>query len=235
MNYDELKYLFDNSSSASNAIETMFNTKKPSNKHVILLRNKMLELGLDYDNKPNANTKYRDSDIFRKGVEWPTSYLRGRYLKLETPYKCSRCGLSTWQGKKITLELDHIDGHPDNNELSNLRWLCPNCHSQQPTSKGANKHGRKYRGVPKNCLYCHKRFTYEPSKNRKFCSKECSNKYSSIHSRHKLPVSKNELYNLLMENSFSAVGRMYSVTGNAIVKWCIKYNIPSKATYYKNK
>ena len=36
-------------------------------------------------------------------------------------------------GKKITLQLDHIDGDNNNNKLENLRFLCPNCHSQTET------------------------------------------------------------------------------------------------------
>lgn len=44
------------------------------------------------------------------------------------------CGIGdTWLGKPITLHLDHIDGDWTNNQLSNLRFLCPNCHSQTET------------------------------------------------------------------------------------------------------
>lgn len=54
--------------------------------------------------------------------------------------KCSECNLSAiWHNKPITLELDHIDGDSQNNVLSNLRWLCPNCHSQTETFRGRNK------------------------------------------------------------------------------------------------
>lgn len=44
--------------------------------------------------------------------------------------KCAECGLQSWQGKPITLELHHINGiHGDDRE-ENLIFLCPNCHSQ---------------------------------------------------------------------------------------------------------
>lgn len=52
---------------------------------------------------------------------------------------CEGCTLTTWKGLPISLELDHVDGDHDNNELSNLRVLCPNCHSQTPTYRGKNK------------------------------------------------------------------------------------------------
>ena len=52
--------------------------------------------------------------------------------------ECSNCGIPpVWDGKKLTIQLDHIDGDRTNNAQSNLRLLCPNCHSQTHTfSKG---------------------------------------------------------------------------------------------------
>jgi len=52
------------------------------------------------------------------------------------PWKCSCCGIDNWQGKNITLELDHIDGCAYNCKIENLRLLCPNCHSQTDTFRG---------------------------------------------------------------------------------------------------
>lgn len=53
--------------------------------------------------------------------------------------KCSRCGLTEWLDSPIPLELDHIDGNHSNNQLDNLRLLCPNCHALTPTHAGKNK------------------------------------------------------------------------------------------------
>jgi hypothetical protein len=52
---------------------------------------------------------------------------------------CSECGISEWNGKSISLELDHVDGVRTNHKLENLRLLCPNCHSQTDTYRSKNR------------------------------------------------------------------------------------------------
>lgn len=49
------------------------------------------------------------------------------------PYRCNKCQLSEWLDADIILHLDHINGTNNDNRLENLRWLCPNCHSQTET------------------------------------------------------------------------------------------------------
>ncbi len=52
-------------------------------------------------------------------------------------HKCELCGNTMWLGKKIPLELHHIDGNHYNNSLSNLKLLCPNCHALEDNNSGA--------------------------------------------------------------------------------------------------
>ena len=64
--------------------------------------------------------------------------IRRRILLEKRGHQCEVCGLSEWMKQPIPIELDHIDGDADNNSADNLRLICPNCHAQTPTYKGAN-------------------------------------------------------------------------------------------------
>lgn len=68
-----------------------------------------------------------------------------RYLFEKYNSKCCLCGwgeINPYTGT-IPLEIDHIDGNSENNVESNLRLICPNCHSLTSTYRGANRgHGR---------------------------------------------------------------------------------------------
>ena len=63
--------------------------------------------------------------LFREGLKQP---------------KCELCG---WAERapdgRVPVELDHINGDRFDNRLENLRILCPNCHSLQPTHRALNK------------------------------------------------------------------------------------------------
>lgn len=67
-----------------------------------------------------------------------------KYLLEIHGHGCSECKNTTWMGKSIPLDLDHIDGDPTNNSIENLRYLCPNCHRQTETW-GMKKHRRELR------------------------------------------------------------------------------------------
>jgi hypothetical protein len=60
--------------------------------------------------------------------------------------KCMVCGWSEVNphSKTIPIELEHIDGNSENNNLENLILLCPNHHSLTKTYKGANRGNGRY-------------------------------------------------------------------------------------------
>lgn len=72
--------------------------------------------------------------------------LRRALHEIGRPYCCAICGNSgEWLGRSLRLEIDHIDGDYHNNIATNLRYLCPNCHTQTDNYSGRSR--GKYGGT----------------------------------------------------------------------------------------
>jgi len=100
----------------------------------------------------NANKKKSVSNNIRYTLEEilieNSSYVNIATLKKRLvsegvmDYKCNDCGnTGEWNGKPLSLQLDHANGINNDNRLENLRFLCPNCHSQTDTYAGKNNKG----------------------------------------------------------------------------------------------
>ena len=89
------------------------------------------------------NIKYSLDDILVENSPYTAiSRLKIRLVKENRlEYKCACCGISEWMEKPISLQLDHINGKNNDHRIENLRFLCPNCHSQTETYAGKNKGG----------------------------------------------------------------------------------------------
>ena len=127
------------------------------------LRQRLKEDNIDYSHIPTGihagkgrsfgGVKAKPlKEILVKDSNYQRKHLKKRLIKENLlDYKCQKCGLETeWQGEKLVLVLDHINGVPDDNRLENLRFLCPNCNSQTPTFAG-----RKV--VDSVCIKCGKK------------------------------------------------------------------------------
>ncbi len=86
-----------------------------------------------------------EQSIFCQNSKVCRSTLRSYFLKkTAVPYICQQCSSPpVWNNKELVLQVDHINGISDDNRLDNLRWICPNCHSQTNTFTGRNKKQNK--------------------------------------------------------------------------------------------
>jgi 5-methylcytosine-specific restriction endonuclease McrA len=56
--------------------------------------------------------------------------------------RCELCGIEEWRGEALSFELHHANGDGQDNSLSNLQILCPDCHSQTDNWGGRNARRR---------------------------------------------------------------------------------------------
>jgi 5-methylcytosine-specific restriction endonuclease McrA len=86
--------------------------------------------------KPRRAAKSLDQVLASGSSRWlkKAKLLREGHLLNE----CSDCGISEWRGRRLAIQIDHINGVKDDWRIENLRMLCPNCHSQTSTYAGRN-------------------------------------------------------------------------------------------------
>lgn len=233
----ELKKLVEKSES-TNDLVYLLGYKSSSGKLRGLLKTYLKEVGIEEPNswkeqmggkRPPKSKQEVLKNVFKKGVRKDGSSLKGWISRFElkvsggSKTECAICQQSNiWNGKPLTLQLDHINGISDDNRLENLRFLCPHCHSQTETFAGRNTQ------KPKNyCKDCNTEITRRSNK----CIPCHGKSEENIKKRRKFYVSKEDLADLVCVQKiwFTTLGKKFGVSDNAIRKRCRCFGIDPKA------
>jgi len=179
---------------------------------------KFYNLGKMTIEEVNLNLLIKDSKFSRDTVK--------RYLKHYNllPYICNECKIHpVWNNKPLSLQLDHKNGISNDNNINNLQWICPNCHSQTDTYAG-KKH-KKIFLCPcgnercKTSILCNT--CYQKSENRTTQYNSTSREFT----RKVIRPSKETLEKEILEVPMTHLGKKYGVSDNAVRKWCKSYGI----------
>lgn len=141
--------------------------------------------------------------------------LRERLLN----YECASCGnTGVWNDSPLSLQLHHKDGDPTNNEIGNLEFLCPNCHSQ------TDNYGFKNTKYPEKkryyCIVCGKEITRDSRTGR---CKDCASKSRII----KMPA-KEELVKIIKEIKFKKyICYHFGICDHTLDSWLVTYGLPT--------
>lgn len=140
--------LLKNSSNISEVLFKLGYTVRGNSWGFSQVKRRMTDLNLDFGifkGKQNIYKIQHEREIspeklLSDNCKHLRTVLRRYVIKNELiPYKCAICGITDWNGKTLSLELDHINGRNNDNRLENLRFLCPNCHSQTSTYGSRNQ------------------------------------------------------------------------------------------------
>lgn len=149
---DELITLVNESKSSAELARRL--GYSPKSGTITRLKKKLVELNIDTSHWTGqlwnkGKTSLEDArmrprkpneEIFSENSNAAATYVR-KLVKTKKllPEGCQMCNVvDSWNGKPINLQLDHINGIRHDHRLENLRWLCPNCHSQTDTFCGRN-------------------------------------------------------------------------------------------------
>jgi hypothetical protein len=135
--------------------------------------------------------------------------------------RCEMCGQDEmWHGRRMSLILDHVNGVHDDHRLENLRIVCPNCAATLETHCGRKN---KLENFTRPCGLCGKPFAVRYATQR-YCSRECGTRAPrNFGPKPHLRKVERPPYEQLLEEiarfGYSATGRRYGVSDNAIRKW----------------
>ena len=230
----ELREIVENSFSMNEVIDKLgYATHSGGSHNTVKKRIELYNIDISHFGSIKG-IKRTEENVFIENSTASQATLRRWYKKGEyTPYICSICGQEPiWQGKDLTLILDHINGSNHDDRLENLRWVCPNCNQQLDTTNGKNlrnknknnKNNKNNNKILNYCIDCGKEISrgaircISCEQTRRHCEK---------------PITREELKRLIRNTPFTRIGEQFGVSDNAIRKWCDSYNLPRKVSDIK--
>lgn len=167
------------------------------------------------------------NEILVEHSTYSRNHLKDRlYLAGLKERSCELCGQGElWRERRMALILDHINGIRDDNRLENLRIVCPNCAATFQTHCGRKN---LIEVANRECTRCGTPFRPKYADHR-YCSRACGTRAPGSHGKPNLPLRRverppyEELLRAIAETSWSAVGRRYGVSDNAVRKWVRQY------------
>jgi hypothetical protein len=168
------------------------------------------------------------ADVLVERSAYPRGRLKERLFAegLKTR-RCELCGEGElWHGRRMALILDHVNGVHDDNRLENLRVVCANCNATLETHCGRNNASPPGEQA---CRLCGTPFVPRAARQR-YCSRACGQRASGRRGPQpeRRRVARPPYDQLLREIEalgYSAVGRAYGVSGNAVRKWQRAYEL----------
>lgn len=218
----ELEKIVNRCQSWSEVIEALGYSSKTGSSHK-RVKDYINRLGINHDHFKVVSRKLSDEEIFCANSKAGHTTLRTRFKEGNyIPYVCDVCGMGPeWQGKPLTLILDHRNGIKNWNELSNLRWVCPNCNQQLETTGFKGYRYNEETGLKEKVkIEKQKVFTQKELKKQE----ELKDKYG---------ITRNKLKRDLRTKRFVKIGEKYGVSDNAIRKWCKTFALPYLASEIK--
>ncbi|MFL5859427.1 MAG: HNH endonuclease signature motif containing protein [Solirubrobacteraceae bacterium] len=161
-------------------------------------------------------------EVMVEGSSYPRGKLKRRlYAAGLKQRRCELCGQGEmWNGRRMALVLDHINGVSNDHRLENLQIVCPNCAATLDTHCGRNLPQARI------CPGCGQEFMPTTMQHR-YCAQAC---WGTVARKLKIGIPQPHLrkverpsYEQLLEDvrtmSFLAIGRKYGVSDNAVRKW----------------
>lgn len=135
LSFEELNQIVSESFSLKEVVRKVgYSADTGRNSDTVKKRIQQLNISMEHFSHQHK-IKRTEDNIFCENSTASQATLRRWFIKIPNiEYKCSICGQNhIWQGKELTLTLDHINGKNKDNRLENLRWVCPNCDRQLDT------------------------------------------------------------------------------------------------------